>query len=82
METIALPKKFQIVIPKKTRENLGFEPGQKLVLIEKGNIIEPAKTGGIKPAMGIAKGVSAKFLTGPNSKIYLSSLLAPGVIAR
>ena len=60
METITLSKKFQIVIPKKTRENLGFEPGQKLVLIEKGNSVELVKIGNIKSAMGIAKGVSAK----------------------
>jgi len=42
---------------------LALSRGQKLVLIEKGNSIELAKTGGIKPAMGIAKGVSAKFAT-------------------
>ncbi len=62
METVTLSEKFQIVIPKKTREDLGLKAGQKLVLIEKGNSIEIVKIGNIKAAMGIAKGVSTKGL--------------------
>ncbi len=62
METITLSKKFQIVIPKKTREGLGLKAGQKLVLLEKGNSVELVKIGNIKSAMGMAKGVSVKGL--------------------
>lgn len=62
MQTVILSEKFQIVIPKKTRENLGLKAGQKLVLLEKGNSIEIVKIGSIKSAIGIAKGLSVKGL--------------------
>lgn len=62
METITLSKKFQIVIPKKTREDLGLKAGQKLVVIEKGNSIELVKIGNIKDALGLAKRISTKNL--------------------
>ena len=62
MQTITLSQKFQIVIPKRTREDLGLKAGQKLVLIEKGNSIELVKIGDIKSARGIAKGITAKGL--------------------
>ena len=62
METVVLSEKFQIVIPKKTREGLGLKAGQRLVLIEKGNSVELVKIGDIKSAMGIASGVSQKGL--------------------
>lgn len=62
MQTVTLSEKFQIVIPKKTREDLGLKAGQKLVLLEKGNSIEVVKIGNIRSAAGIAKGVSAKGL--------------------
>ena len=62
MQTVTLSEKFQIVIPKKTREDLGLKAGQKLVLLEKGNSIEVVKIGDIKSAVGMAKGVSAKGL--------------------
>ena len=62
MQTITLSKKFQIVIPKKTREGFKLKAGQKLVLIEKGNTIELVKIGNIKEALGMAKGVKTKWI--------------------
>ncbi len=62
METVTLSKKFQVVIPKATREDLNLKAGQKLVLIEKGNSVELVKIGNIMEARGIAKGVSQKGL--------------------
>ncbi|MFH1256240.1 MAG: AbrB/MazE/SpoVT family DNA-binding domain-containing protein [Candidatus Diapherotrites archaeon] len=62
METVTLSEKFQIVIPKKTREDLNLKSGQKLVIIEKGNSIELVRIGDIKGAMGLAQGVSLKGL--------------------
>jgi len=62
MQTVTWSEKFQIVIPKKTREDLGLKAGQKLVLLEKGNSIEFVKIGSIKSAIGMAKGLSAKGL--------------------
>lgn len=62
METITLSSKFQIVIPKKAREDLNFRPGDKLVVLEKGDSIELVKVGNIENAMGILKGISQEGL--------------------
>jgi AbrB family looped-hinge helix DNA binding protein len=40
MGTVTLSPKFQVVIPKETRERLGLEPGQKIQVIVYGNRIE------------------------------------------
>ena len=55
-----MSKKFQIVIPKKVRQELSLKAGQKLVMIEKGNSIEIVKIGNVREAIGIAKGISTK----------------------
>ena len=52
MQTVILSSKFQIGIPKKTRENLGLKAGQKLVLIEKGNSFELVRIGSLRDAKG------------------------------
>lgn len=62
METITLSSKFQIVIPKKTREALKFKAGDKIVILEKGDSIELVKIGNIANAMGIFKGISSEGL--------------------
>ena len=62
METVTLSSKFQIVIPKKIREDLKLKAGQKLVLVEKGNSIELVRIGLLKQAKGLVKGISAKNL--------------------
>lgn len=40
METTTVSPKFQVVIPKKVREGMGLEPGQKLMVMEYGDRIE------------------------------------------
>jgi len=62
METVTLSSKFQIVIPKKAREALKFRPGDKIVILEKGDSIELVKVGSIENAMGILKGISSEGL--------------------
>ena len=62
LETVTLSSKFQVVIPKKARLDLGLKAGQKLVVIEKGNSIELVKIGGIAGAKGLAGKTSAKGL--------------------
>ena len=46
METVTVSPKYQIVIPKKLREAIGLEPGQKLQAIAFDNRIEliPVRT--------------------------------------
>lgn len=58
METITLSSKFQVVIPKKARKDLGLKAGQKLVVIEKGNSIELVKIGNLEKAKGLVKKTS------------------------
>ncbi len=45
METVTLSSKYQLVIPRKVRESLGLQPGQKMYVIVYENRIEliPAK---------------------------------------
>lgn len=62
METVTLSSKFQVVIPRKARRDLGLKAGQKLVVIEKGNSIELVKIGGLKEARGLIKKISIKDL--------------------
>jgi AbrB family looped-hinge helix DNA binding protein len=40
VSTVTLSPKFQVVIPKETRERLGLEPGQKIQVIAYGDRIE------------------------------------------
>lgn len=63
MTTVTVSKKFQIVIPKKSREFLKLRPGQELVVLEKPDSIVLVKVGPIKEAYGMfpeLKGVSWK----------------------
>lgn len=39
MDRATLSSKYQIVIPKAVRDAMGWEPGQALVFIPKGNIV-------------------------------------------
>ncbi len=35
METVTVSKKFQVIIPEKTRKTLGIKPGDKMVAMAK-----------------------------------------------
>lgn len=56
METVTVSTKFQVVIPKRSREELDIQPGQKLVVIERGNALELVKIGPLEKAQGFIKG--------------------------
>lgn len=68
METVTLSSKFQIVVPKKARKDLGLKAGQKLVVIEKGNSIELVKIGELKQAKGLINKTSTKDLRDHNER--------------
>ncbi|MBI4210887.1 MAG: AbrB/MazE/SpoVT family DNA-binding domain-containing protein [Candidatus Diapherotrites archaeon] len=53
MATVTLSRKFQIVIPKQTRELHKLRPGDKIFLLDKGDSIELVKIGGINEAEGL-----------------------------
>lgn len=62
MDTVTVSPKFQVVIPKRTREHLHIKPGEKMVVIERNKTISLIPVGKIKDARGIAKGVTTKDL--------------------
>ena len=57
MQTVTVSPKFQVVIPKKTREQLGMQPGQKMQVIAYENhiVLVPLQT--IESTRGFLKGI-------------------------
>ncbi|ATZ61444.2 MAG: AbrB/MazE/SpoVT family DNA-binding domain-containing protein [Methanosarcinales archaeon Met12] len=62
MDTVTVSPKYQVVIPKKIRERLSIRAGERMVMIDKDNLIHMVKIGAIKDAKGLAKGVTTKSL--------------------
>lgn len=57
METVTVSPKYQVVIPKRIRELLGVEPGQKVKVILYSNRIEMIPVRPVKEARGFLKGI-------------------------
>ena len=57
METVTISPKFQVVIPKAIREELGLLPGQMLQAIVYGERIELIPVRPIKEMRGFLKGI-------------------------
>jgi len=62
MQTVKISPKFQVVIPEKVRENMHLNPGERLAVIEKDNVIHLIPVGPISKLRGIAKNVDTKNL--------------------
>lgn len=60
MDTVKVSPKFQVVIPKKVREELKLEPGQELQVYVLDGTIRLHKPRSIKDLYGIAKGMKWK----------------------
>lgn len=60
METVKVSPKFQVVIPKKAREELRLEPGQQLRVFVIDGEIRLHRPGSIKDLRGAAKGLRWK----------------------
>jgi AbrB family looped-hinge helix DNA binding protein len=58
METVTVSPKFQVVIPKMTREKLGLSPDQKVQAIMYGDRIELILVRSINEMRGFLKGVA------------------------
>ncbi len=58
METVTVSSKFQVVIPKPIREELGLSPGQKLRAIVYGDRIELIPVRFIKELRGFLRGIA------------------------
>jgi AbrB family looped-hinge helix DNA binding protein len=57
IETVKLSPKFQVVIPKRIREELALAPGEKLQMYIMGGDIRLTRPRSFKSLRGIAKGV-------------------------
>ena len=60
METATVSPKFQIVIPKKVREQVGLQPGQKVRVIPYLGRIELIPVESIKENRGFLKGIDTE----------------------
>jgi AbrB family looped-hinge helix DNA binding protein len=60
METVKVSPKFQVVIPKRVREELQLKPGQELIVYVFDGSIRFSKPRSIKDLRGIAKGMKWK----------------------
>ncbi len=59
MEVVLSPK-YQIVIPKEVRENLGSKKGQKFAVIVKNGVISLVPVPSLEELRGIAKGIEMR----------------------
>jgi len=60
MNTVTVSSKFQVVIPKEIRENIGLQAGTKLEIISYGSRIELVPIIPMKKLKGIFKGIKSK----------------------
>ena len=57
MSTVTISPRFQVVIPKDVREELGLEPGQKVQAIAYNNRIELIPVRPLRQMRGFVKGI-------------------------
>ena len=62
METVTLSSKYQLVLPRATRERLRLRPGMKLTVLAKGNVIYLIPDRPMRAFRGVARGVSDRAL--------------------
>ena len=61
MDTVTVSPKFQVVIPQEIRERVGIKPGERLVVLQKGDVIYLVRVGNLKSAKGfLEKRISTK----------------------
>jgi len=55
MDTVKVSPKFQVVIPLDVRERTGIKPGDRMVVMEKGDVIYLIRIGDVKDAKGFLR---------------------------
>lgn len=60
MDAVTVSPKYQVVIPREVRERAGIKPGERMIVLEKDNVIYLVRVKDIKSMKGFAKGVSSK----------------------
>jgi len=62
MTTVTLSTKYQLVLPRETRERLKLRPGTKLTVMEKGGVIYLVPERPLRAMRGVAAGVNPRGL--------------------
>lgn len=57
METVTLSSKFQLVLPRGSRERLKLRPGMKFTVLDKGGVIYLIPDRPIRAYRGLVRGV-------------------------
>ena len=57
MDTVTISPKFQVVIPRAVREQLGLEPGQKVQALAYNNRVELIPVQPLRRMRGFLKGI-------------------------
>lgn len=52
MEAVTVSPKYQVVIPQEVRERVGIRPGERMMVMEKDNVIYLIRIGDMKGAKG------------------------------
>jgi AbrB family looped-hinge helix DNA binding protein len=58
METVKVSSKYQVVIPRRIREELGIRPGQSVAVMAKGRALEIVPVRELADSRGLLKGAS------------------------
>ena len=66
METVTVSPKFQVVIPRKVRESLGIQPGQKVQVIRYEDRIELVPVRPVRETRGFLEGIDTEVEREPN----------------
>ena len=62
MDTVTLSSKYQLVLPRATRERLRLRPGTKLTVMAKGHVIFLVPQRPMRAFRGVAHGTSSQGL--------------------
>jgi len=68
MEIVTVSPKFQVVIPRKVRQSLGIEIGQKVHIIPYENRIELIPVKPVRETRGFLKGIDTEIKREPDRR--------------
>ena len=69
METVTISPKFQVVIPKAIREQLGLVPGQKVQAVAVGDRIEFLPVRPARELRGVLRGLDTRALRDESDRL-------------
>lgn len=60
MDAVKISPKYQVVIPRRVRESMHLQPGQRMQVVEYGNRIELVPVQSMTSLRGLAKGIDTE----------------------